>query len=279
MAVSTHSSRLVTGAEYEQAITASDSDRRARSAFQDLVSSIAAPGAALFDFGAGTGIDARVYAERGYTVGAYDVDPRMRRYFALRCRELIDAGRITTYAGSYAQFLACDARSAGRQVALITSNFAPLNLIADLPPLFEKFHALTAPGGRVLVSVLNPYFIGDSRYRWWWRNGLRLWRVGHFAVAGAQAAIMRRRLADFARNSAPYFELARVYPGLPRRGAPAAGGIDVTRDGRFAWLHLLTCRFMFLLFERRSMDGHGGADHRAHGPSSISSTNDARSRA
>jgi len=45
-----------------------------------------------------------------------------------------------------------------RGVDLITSNFAPLNLIEDLPELFEKFHALTGPGGRVLASVLSPVF-------------------------------------------------------------------------------------------------------------------------
>jgi SAM-dependent methyltransferase len=252
---------IVVGAEYERAITALESDRRARSAFQDLVLRIAQPGAALFDFGAGTGIDARVYAERGFTVGAYDVDPGMCDYFAVRCRGLIEAGRITLATGSYPQFLACDAVNSGRRVDLITSNFAPLNLIADLTGLFEKFHALTLPDGKVLVSVLNPYFIGDLKYRWWWRNGLRLWRLGHFSVAGAQAPIIRRGLADFARHSAPYFALTRVYPGLPRYRAQAAHGIDMTRGGRYAWLRVATCRFMFLLFEKRDMRRQNGADH------------------
>ena len=102
---------------------------------------------------------------------------------------------------------------------LITSNFAPLSLIADLSGLFEKFHLLTVPDGKVFVSVLNPYFLGDMKYKWWWRNALRLWRVGHFSVAGAQAPIVRRRLADFARQSAPYFALTRVFPGMPPRRA------------------------------------------------------------
>jgi SAM-dependent methyltransferase len=261
MAVTTQSSRLVVGAEYDRAMTASESDRRARSAFQDLALSIAPPGAALFDFGAGTGIDACVYAERGFTVGAYDVDPGMRRYFALRCRGHIKAGRITLDAGSYPQFLACHAVNGGRRVELVTSNFAPLNLIADLTALFEKFHALTLPGGKVLVSVLNPYFIGDLKYIWWWRNGMRLWRVGHFSVAGAQASIIRRRLADFARQSAPYFALMRAFPGLPRHRGQPADGIDMTRAGRYAWLRVAPCRFMFLLFERRDIGRHSGSDH------------------
>jgi SAM-dependent methyltransferase len=241
------SPRLVVGAEYDRAITALESDRRARSAFQQLVLSIAPAGAALYDFGAGTGIDARFYAEHGFTVGAYDVDPAMREHFAIACRALIEAGRISLDAGSYPQFLSCSTLNGGRRVGLITSNFAPLNLIADLARLFEKFHALILADGRVLVSVLNPYFVGDMRYAWWWRNALRLWRVGHYSVAGAQAPIVRRRPADFARQSAPWFALTRVFPGLP--------------SGRRSLLRLVTCRFMFLLFEKRDVGQSGpGAD-------------------
>jgi SAM-dependent methyltransferase len=261
MAATTQSSRIVVGAAYERAMSAAASDRRARLAFQDLALSIASPGATLFDFGAGTGIDACVYAERGLTVGAYDVDPEMRRYFALRCRRHIKAGRITLDAGNYPQFLARDAVNGGRRVELVTSNFAPLNLIADLAALFEKLHALTLPGGKVLVSVLSPYFIGDLKYGWWWRNGVRLWRVGHFSVSGAQASIFRRRLGDFARHSAPYFQLMRAFPGLPRHRAQPVDGIDMTRASHHAWLRLATCRFMFLLFERRDMDSPGGSGH------------------
>jgi SAM-dependent methyltransferase len=259
MAATTPSSRIVVGAQYERAMSASASDRRARSAFQHLALSIARPGAALFDFGAGTGIDACVYAEHGFTVGAYDVDPGMRRYFAIRCRGHINAGRITLDSGSYPQFLACGDTNGGRRVDMVTSDFAPLNLIADLAALFEKFHALTLPGGKILVSVLNPYFLGDLKYRWWWRNLVRLWRVGHFSVAGAQAPIFRRRLADFARHSAPYFQLTSAFPGSSRHRGQAASGIDMLRGARYAWLRLATCRFMFLLFERRDIDRQGAA--------------------
>jgi 2-polyprenyl-3-methyl-5-hydroxy-6-metoxy-1,4-benzoquinol methylase len=72
---------IVTGAEYVEQITAGESDRRARAAFRDLVLSIAQPGATLFDFGCGTGMDARFYAERGFRVLAYDVDHAPRRRF------------------------------------------------------------------------------------------------------------------------------------------------------------------------------------------------------
>ena len=243
-------SEIHTGAGYVEAITALQSDRRARSAFQDLVLRIASPGAALYDFGAGPGIDARFYAERGFSVGAYDVDPGMREYFRDYCHESMQAGRVALDIGTYREFLAHKTAGEGH-VELVTSNFAPLNLVDDLRDLFAKFHSLTLPGGKVLASVLSPYFIGDLKYGWWWRNSLRLWRDGRYSVAGAHSPIIRRRLADFAGQSAPYFALTRVFPGLPQFWRRHPNGVDMSRGGRHAWLRMTTCRFMFLLFEKR----------------------------
>ncbi len=239
------------GADYVRAITTLESDRRARSAFQDLAVRIASPGASLFDFGAGPGIDARFYAERGFTVGAFDVDPAMCEYFSVYCRDLIRAGRIALDTGSYHDFVAGKKAGRGKPVDLITSNFAPLNLIEDLQDLFSAFHAFTASDAKVLASVLSPYYIGDMKYGWWWRNSPRLWRDGHYAVRGVQAAIVRRRLADFAAQSAPYFTLTRVFPGLaPAASYGNAADADQNPLRRGGWLQLTTSRYMFLLFEK-----------------------------
>jgi SAM-dependent methyltransferase len=255
-------SHVIAGSEYVEQITALESDRRARWAFQSLVLSIAPPGGALFDFGAGPGIDARFYAERGCTVSAYDVDPKMCEFFAVHCRDLIDAGRVALEGGSYRDFLDRETAAGSRGVDLITSNFAPLNLVNDLRELFARFHALTGPNGKVLASVLSPYFIGDLKYGWWWRNSLRLWRDGHFSVPGIQAPIVRRRLADFAAQSAPYFALKRVFPGLPPNAGRHAQGVDASSSGRHAWLRVTTCRFMFLLFEKTDFPREDGPHHR-----------------
>ena len=238
------------GKEYVDAITERQSDRRARAAFQDLVLKIAAPGAVLFDFGAGPGIDARFYAERGFTIGAYDVDPAMCEYFSAHCREFIRAGKISLDRGSYQGFLERRTMSIDRRIDLVTANFAPLNLIDDLRELFAKFDAITGPRGLVLASVLSPYFLGDLKYVWWWRNAGRLWREGRYSVPIARGCVVRRRLADFAAQSSPYFTLERVYRGAPsgRRGAE---GVDMTRGGRNAWLNVCVCRYMFLLFRKR----------------------------
>ena len=245
----------ITGERYVTAITASESDRRARAAFQELVVRIARPGATLYDFGAGPGIDARFYAEHGFRVGAYDVDSEMCDCLAARCRDLIQTGSVILDRGGYPEFLACATANGGRRADLVTANFAPLSLVEDLRGLFAKFHALTGADGAILASVLNPYFIGDLKYGWWWRNVVRLWRTGSFSVAGAQGPIVRRRLAEFASQSAPYFTLSRVYRGLPQRRAPAAHGIDVSRGRRGAWRQLTSSQFIFLLFRKRT-EGH-----------------------
>ena len=249
-----HASRIVTGAQYVAQITARESDRQARAAFRDLAVRTANPGASLLDFACGTGLDARFYAERGFSVSAYDIDRQMCEFFAAHCRDLMEAGRVTLEGGAYRDFLARQSAGGARTVDLVTSNFAPLNLIGNLNELFATFHARTSPHAKVLASVLSPYYLGDLRYPWWWRNLLPLMRDGRFSVAGAQAAIVRRRLADFAAQSAPYFTLQRVFWGLPPRGRRDVAGIQLS-GARGAWLRLSTCRFMFLLFSRRSEYG------------------------
>ena len=81
---------MSTGEEYIRAITRLEPDRRARAAFHALVLNITAPGACIFDFGAGPGIDAKFYAQQGFKVVAYDVDARMCASFAEDCRAAMD---------------------------------------------------------------------------------------------------------------------------------------------------------------------------------------------
>lgn len=250
----------VTGAEYVRQLSVRESDRRTRAAFQHLALGLVPPGGRVFDFGAGTGTDARFYAEHGLTVAAYDVDPRMQAFFAEYCQDFISSGQVSLQGGGYRQFLAESAAPTGTDGAhLVTANFAPLNLIADLRELFERFHALTRPGGRVLASMLSPYFIGDLRYGWWWRNLGRLWREGSYAVQGSQGPVIRRRLSQLATQGLPYFTLQRVFPGFaPTGSAHAAGlspldsGVDVHDGPGSAWRCAVGCLFMFLLYEKRS---------------------------
>jgi SAM-dependent methyltransferase len=239
------------GEQYVRQIFAQESDRGTRAAFRDRALRLAPSGAALFDFGAGPGIDARFFAERGYTVDAYDVDPRMREFFADHCRELIDSGRVSLDGRPYRDFLTHSREGNSRRADLVVSNFAPLNLVDDLRELFAKFHALTGPGGKVLANVLSPCFSGDLRSRAWWRGAPRLWRDGELFLPGPQAPHYRRLLGHFRAASAPHFRLTRVFRGSPPTRNGHSDGVDPQRG--FAWLHFTTCRYMFLLFEKTQL--------------------------
>jgi SAM-dependent methyltransferase len=238
------------GAEYVHAIQQHASDRQAREAFQSLALTQAPAGCTIFDFGAGAGIDARFFAERGLCVRVYDNDPRMRRYLAETCRDLIDAGRIVPEAGEYAEFLTRTPDPGVPRAHLVIANFAPLDLIDDLSVLFAKLHALTVPGGALLASVLSPYFLGDLKYGWRWRGMIEEWRSGRLIARGARGNIMRRRLPVFSAECAPWFRLERVFRGLPPHAGTKDAGTDFTLNSRTTWLRLTRCRFMFLLFRR-----------------------------
>jgi len=236
---------MSTGEEDVDALTSLESDRRARQAFRDLVLRRAVPGGSILDFGAGCGGDAKFYAARGFKVVAYDVDPRICGSFARHCRPEIESGQIHLCQGGYREFVDVHGPTLRLQheIAVVTANFAPLSLIDDPHELFATLHALTQPRAEFLASVLNPYFIGDLRYAWWWGNRLTYWRQGHFCVAGAATNIFRRSLRNFAVLAAPYFTLEKVMRGLP--GAAVAQ----IRSSRGA--ALATSRYLFLLFAKR----------------------------
>jgi SAM-dependent methyltransferase len=236
---------MVAGEEYLAAITALDSDRRARLAFQDLVQRMAPSGACIFDFGAGPGIDAKFYAARGFRVVAYDVDPRMCAAFRRLCSEELAAGQIQLCRGNYREFMdtPLPVLRGQHDIALATANFAPLSLIDEPHELFAKLHALLGPQAKFIASVLNPDFVGDLRYGWWWANRLGYWRRGYFSVTGAEMNVYRRSLRNFATLAAPYFTLEQVLRGLP--GAAASSGRGVGGLGR------LTSRYLFLIFAKR----------------------------
>jgi len=235
---------MAAGEEYVAAITAAESDRAARRAFQNLAVSLAPPGDTVLDFGAGTGIDAKHYAASGLKVIAYDTDPRMCATFARYCAEQIAAGWITLYEDSYEDFLGARIPRIrnSHDVRLITANFAPFSLVDDLPRLFASLHALTAPGAKLLASVLNPLFVGDFKYRWWWRNRLRYWRDGEFHVQGTQNNIFRRSIRRIATLAQPYFALQQVMHGLP-------DAQDLPQQASGAW-PLMSSRYIFLIFAR-----------------------------
>lgn len=233
---------MTPGQAYIAAISRRRADLQARTAFVAMAKTLCKPGACIFDFGAGPGLDAKQYALMGFRVLTYDVDPEMCQCLLAHCGEEI----------ARRQIVPCDhlnrpdgATSAGSEltpaVGLITANFAPFNLLEEPAAEFRKLHGLLAADGKLLISILNPYFVGDLKYGWWWRNALRLLRCGEYAVAGGNGPIFRRSPARFRHLGEPYFSLRRVMRGLPG---------DAYRHGFLRWPALASSQYLFLVFDR-----------------------------
>ena len=205
------------GEQYHHVMLASPRDRAVRGRFQQMALDLLPAGADLLDFGAGTGIDARVYAAAGHRTFVHEPSPAMRDYLAHYCRDELAREAIVATASP----LAC-------KVQGVTANFAVLNHFADHAALFDELSQVVQPGGFVLASMLNPYYLGDARYGWWRANVMKLARNGHYAV-NSESRIHRFAPRMVARAAAPHFRLERCTP----RGLGLA-------------VHL----YMFLLFRR-----------------------------
>lgn len=174
-------------------------------------------GAGVLDFGAGTGIDAKAYAANGHPTFVYEPSEAMRECLEHHCRDEIAREAIIKVGSP----LAC-------KVHAVTANFAVLNYIADHRFLFEELSRVVHRDGFVLISMLNPYYLGDARYGWWRSNLINLMRKGRYAIP-SESRIHRFTPRAVAQAAAPYFRLERVTP----RG-----------------FGLATHLYMFLLFRR-----------------------------
>lgn len=206
-----------TGEQYHQVMLASPRDRLVRDRFQKLALDLLPAGASVLDFGAGTGIDAKVYAAAGHPTFVHEPSAAMCEYLAQHCRDEIACKTIVTATLP----LAC-------KVHAVTANFAVLNHFADHTVLFEELSHVVQQDGFVLANMLNPYYLGDARYGWWRANVMNLLRHGHYAIT-SESCIHRFSPRVVARAAAPYFRLESLIP----RG-----------------FGLATDLYMFLLFRR-----------------------------
>lgn len=240
----------VTGAAYVEVMNRDPADREYRRAFQSLALTLVRSRGRVFDFGSGPGIDAKHYASAGLKVDAYDIDAAMREYFANHCAAEIAAGAVQLKTSTYTEFLHSPESLDGAALDLIVANFAPLNLVADLPPLFEKFAAMLNPDGALLVSVLNPFFQALVRSRRWWVHLPRLiWQGNYTTRLHGITPVTRWLPQSLARQALPFFDLTAIY-------APqiAAAGEPPRRVRGFAprdWPCVAASQFLFLQFGQR----------------------------
>lgn len=194
------------GKAYHEYMLGSPHDQKARERFQQLVFRAMPSKGTILDFGAGTGIDARCYAAHGYQVLVHEPSEPNLDYLREHCRQEIASGRV-----------AVADMSATRKAEMIVANFAVLNLISDHRALFARFGGLLSPPGLVLVSFLNPFFLGDARYAWWRSNLRTLVETGAYAIDGEFDRIYRFTPSVLRRAAEPGFVVLRCAPAWPSR--------------------------------------------------------------
>ncbi|TAN03391.1 MAG: methyltransferase domain-containing protein [Rhodanobacteraceae bacterium] len=206
-----------TGEQYHEFMLTSQPDREVRDRFRRMALDSLPTAADILDFGAGTGIDAKVYAANGHPTFVYEPSRTMHDCLLRYCLDEIIHETVIPVT-----------RPLVHKVKAVTANFAVLNHVVDHRPLFEEFSRVIDRGGFVLASMLSPYYLGDSRYRWWWANIASLVRSGSYPSPG-ESRIRRFAPRAVACAAAPHFRLERIVPG----------GIG-----------LATHLYMFLLFRR-----------------------------
>jgi SAM-dependent methyltransferase len=152
--------------QYDARMASSAFNALAREAFVELVSRYICPGSELLDFGCGTGIDALQYARKGYRVQAYDNSPGMLGQLQLRCKGEVASGQIIAWSEDYPSFLDRFPQPPAPSAAV--ANFAVLNSIRELAPLFETFARNLAPPGWMILSILNPLHWSKLKKSGWW---------------------------------------------------------------------------------------------------------------
>jgi SAM-dependent methyltransferase len=172
-----------TAAAYDGQVDGLADNRAIRDAFRSRVAMLAGECGTILDFGCGTGIDAAWYAKQGHRVVAYDISPAMLQVLRTRCSGEITRGRINPIAaGDFKELESTLERMP--PLGAIAANFAVLNHVDDLAPLLASLSTYLAPGAPLVASVLNPWYRGDMRQRWWWRGLLRSRRTGAIALRG-----------------------------------------------------------------------------------------------
>lgn len=208
---------------YDQAMEQDPGNAWVRAAFRELVEEVSPAGRTILDFGCGTGTDSLWYASRGMQVLAYDNSPAMMAEVRSKCADEITSGRIVPCEGDYTDFLAALAmRPRG---TVVTANFAVLNMIHDLRPLFSALGGWVEPGGSVVASVLNPFHWRDLRYPSRFRWALGALREG--------VAVRRGSVESYCHTMRRYREIARPHFVLEKRAG--AGALIRIEKGRYDW--------------------------------------------
>ncbi len=221
--------------EYDACMAKHAGNAWVRGAFRHVVEQIVAPGSLLLDFGCGTGTDSLWYAQRGYRVLAYDNAPGMMAELERKCAQEIALGKVVPLYADYDHFRQVLQREPRPQA--IVSNFAALNHLRELRPLFSVFAANLEPLRGIQTGYISCVWEEVSTYRHFMGPISRAARP-HFVKVG-QAG-----LGTFLRYESGSYDWTEPR-SLPER-------LDARFCRSFPLRHL--GKFIFLIFRRAERD-------------------------
>jgi len=209
---------------YDQAMDAPVA-RALRECFWERAEAEFPTGARLFDFGAGTGLDVEHFAGRGYHVTAYEPSAGMLGVLRERCAAHLGAGRVVALGGTLAELEA--ALADAPPFDGVVCNFAVFSLLPRLEPVFRLFGRIVRPGGRVLITIQNPWYLADMRRAAFWKALLRLPVTGAMRYPNAETGGTTHHLPSRIRRAArpefrPVPPRVRPAPECRRRFGPLA---------------------------------------------------------
>ena len=143
-------------------------NRIVRECFWKCAESVLPPPSRILDFGAGTGIDARHFAELGHFVAAYDNSEGMLGVLRQRCAAQIETGSVAPVGGTLDEASAALARLAPFDAIL--SNFAAFSTVDDLDGVLALFARVLRKGGLVLILIQNPWDSAQLGSRTFWKS-------------------------------------------------------------------------------------------------------------
>lgn len=226
--------------DYDRQVDGLAVNRAMREAFRARVADIAGQSGTILDFGCGTGTDAAWYAARGHRVVAYDVSAGMVDVLRARCSSEIARGSVIPIVGDLEALE--DALRRHAPIDAVAANFAALNHVPDLEPVFGVLAPHLRAGGVLVASLLNPLQRTDVRRRWWFkRMWINLWR--DTVVVRGEVVTYRHQVRALRRMARRWFTIEEI------------AHVDDTgrwSTARSSWRDLRRREFRFFVLRKRA---------------------------
>jgi 2-polyprenyl-3-methyl-5-hydroxy-6-metoxy-1,4-benzoquinol methylase len=195
---------------YQQDFAGTVIGRTRREAIWRELDSTFRAGQKILEINCGTGLDAVHLAERGATVVACDLSPRMIELARDHARARGVLERVTHRVLPTEQLGALTAEGPFDGAF---SSFSGLNCVEDLEPVRRNLAQLVRPGGALVASVMGRFVPWEFAWFAAHRNlkaAMRRWKLqANYQLEGDGIAVVVRSVSEMRRALAPDFRLTQ----------------------------------------------------------------------